>query len=171
MSLASRISDLAISIATRLKLVLTLINGNVLDLSALNTTAKNNLVAAINEVKAATDAAGGGASINDGVTGSGSTWSSTKISGEISGAVTALVDGAPGAIDTLNELAAALGDDPSFASSTAAALGNRVRTDTATQGLDATQQGNARTNIGAVAASDVGNTDTDFVETFTTGLL
>jgi hypothetical protein len=33
----------------------------------------------------------------------------------VAAAVAALIDGAPGAIDTLNELAAALGDDPNFA--------------------------------------------------------
>lgn len=34
-----------------------------------------------------------------------------------------VIDGAPGALDTLNELAAALGDDPNFAATTATALG------------------------------------------------
>lgn len=33
----------------------------------------------------------------------------------VAAAIAALIDGAPGAIDTLNELAAALGDDPNFA--------------------------------------------------------
>lgn len=37
-------------------------------------------------------------------------------------AVSALVDAAPGALDTLNELAAALGDDANFASTVTAAL-------------------------------------------------
>lgn len=36
-----------------------------------------------------------------------------------------VLDGAPGALDTLNELAAALGDDPNFAATVTAALGNR----------------------------------------------
>jgi len=37
-----------------------------------------------------------------------------------------LVDSAPTTLDTLNELAAALGDDPNFATSTASAIGDRL---------------------------------------------
>jgi len=40
-------------------------------------------------------------------------------------AVANLVDSAPETLDTLNELAAALGDDPNFATTTATSLGNR----------------------------------------------
>ncbi len=71
---------------------------------------------------------------------------------------------------TLDELAAALGDDANFAATTTTALGNRVRVDTAAQGLTAPQQTNARTNIDAASATDVGNTATDFVATFNAGL-
>lgn len=60
----------------------------------------------------------------------------------------AVVNGAPGALDTLNELAAALGNDASFATTITNALAARVRTDTASQGLNSTQQSNARTNLG-----------------------
>ena len=52
MSLASRITDFATAVGTALKSTRTLVNGNVADLSALNTTNKTNLVAAINEVNA-----------------------------------------------------------------------------------------------------------------------
>lgn len=61
--------------------------------------------------------------------------------------VAALVDSSPSTLDTLNELAAALGDDPNFATTTATSLGNRVRTDTAAQGLTAQQKTNAKTNL------------------------
>ena len=67
-------------------------------------------------------------------------------------AVSNLVDSAPGTLNTLNELAAALGDDANFATTTSTALGNRVRVDTASQGLNTTQKSNARTNIGAQVA-------------------
>lgn len=67
-------------------------------------------------------------------------------------AVSALVDSAPETLDTLNELAAALGDDPNFATTTSTALGNRVRVDINNQGLSSTQKTNARTNIGAQVA-------------------
>jgi hypothetical protein len=40
----------------------------------------------------------------------------------IAAAIAGVVDSAPGTLDTLNELAAALGDDPNFAATTAAAL-------------------------------------------------
>lgn len=44
---------------------------------------------------------------------------------DIATAISALVDGAPGLIDTLNELAAALGDDPNFAATMATALAGK----------------------------------------------
>lgn len=64
-----------------------------------------------------------------------------------------LVDSAPGTLDTLNELAAALGDDPNFATTTATSLGNRLRIDIGTQGLSSTQQGYGRTNLGLGTAA------------------
>lgn len=51
---------------------------------------------------------------------------SAQVSAKISTAVAALVDSGPATLDTLNELAAALGDDPNFATTTSTALGNRV---------------------------------------------
>jgi len=67
-------------------------------------------------------------------------------------AIANLVDSAPNTLNTLNELAAALGDDPNFATTTSTALGNRVRVDINTQNLTTTQKSNARTNIGAQVA-------------------
>ena len=49
-TLQTRLQDLATRIATEVKALRTLINGNAADLTALTTTAKSNLVAAINEV-------------------------------------------------------------------------------------------------------------------------
>lgn len=48
---------------------------------------------------------------------------------ELQAAVTALVDAAPGVLDTLNELAAALGDDPNFATTIMAALALKADSD------------------------------------------
>src|SRR5210317_263052 len=67
--------------------------------------------------------------------------------------VAGIVDSAPGTLDTLNELAAALGDDPNFATTTATSLGNRLRIDTASQGLTSTQKTNALTNLGITSTS------------------
>ena len=93
-------------------------------------------------------------------------------------AVSDLVDSSPAALDTLNELAAALGDDANFSTTVNTALGNRVRVDTATQGLTDQEKLNARTNIGAVAfghshsASDItgGTLDADRLPQTITGL-
>lgn len=65
--------------------------------------------------------------------------------------IAAVVDSAPGTLNTLNELAAALGDDANYATTTANSLSNRVRVDTNNQGLSLTQKQNARTNISASA--------------------
>ena len=63
-----------------------------------------------------------------------------------------IVDTAPAALNTLNELAAALGDDANYATTTSTSLGNRLRIDVNTQGLNSTQQGYALTNLGITAS-------------------
>ncbi len=78
--------------------------GRVGTLSGLTTTDKTNLVAALNEVKASVAAAG--VQINDAAASNTTTYSSTKINAQINNAITALISGAPGAQDTLAELAA-----------------------------------------------------------------
>ena len=54
-TLQARITDLATRMATECKSLRTLINKNASDLSALTTTQKGSLVAAINELKTAID--------------------------------------------------------------------------------------------------------------------
>ena len=70
--------------------------------------------------------------------------------------VAALVASAPAALDTLNELATALGNDANFATTTATSLGNRLRVDIDTQSLSASQKVNARTNLGLAAVASSG---------------
>jgi hypothetical protein len=65
--------------------------------------------------------------------------------------VAGVVDTAPAALNTLNELAAALGDDANFSTTTSTALGNRLRVDINNQGLTGTQQANGITNLGITA--------------------
>ncbi|WP_197433811.1 tail fiber domain-containing protein [Agrobacterium vitis] len=72
---------------------------------------------------------------------------------DISAAIAALVNSSPAALDTLNELATALGNDPNFATTMSTALGNRLRVDTAAQGLTDTQKANGRTNMGLGSAA------------------
>ena len=162
MSLESRIIALAQAVGADVK-ALTAAQGS---LSALNTTTKTSLVAAINELL--TLIGGAGAQINDSA-GNGDTsvtWSADKIFDSIETAKTAvkndLVNGAGAALDTLNELAAALGNDSSFAATIAAEVANRVRYD-AVQTLTAPQQAQARANIGAQSAAAIGDPDHDLV--------
>ena len=171
-TLETRLNNLATRVATECKALRTLVNGNAVDLVALTTTAKGSLVAALNELQSEIDAIGSPATINDASSASTTqTWSITKISSEIAAALNALTTGAPTALNTLDELAAALGDDANFASTVTTALGNRVRTDTAAQGLTLPQKLNARTNIDAYGSIELGNPDADLVATFNTGLV
>lgn len=73
--------------------------------------------------------------INDGVTSNVKTWSSTKINSEISTAVSGLVDGAPELLNTLNELAAAIADNPNYATDVANLVGTKQDSFTAADGL------------------------------------
>lgn len=115
MSLSTNVSNLATRVATEIKSLRTLVNNNAGDLTALTTTDKSNLVAALNELNAAIGAIDLTDLISDTTTTTTTTWSSTKIDSSIDAAVAALVDGAPELLNTLNELAAALGDDENFA--------------------------------------------------------
>lgn len=161
MSLELRIVALAQAIGGDVK---TLTNKQG-DLTSLSTTAKGNLVAAINELYSAIGNAG--AQIND-TAGDGDTlvtWSANKIHDTIEAAKLAvkseLVNGASAALDTLSELAAALNNDPTFAATIATELGNRVRFD-AVQTLTTAQKLQACTNIG------VGDPERDLAAVYVT---
>ena len=167
MTLEQRLIALAQVIGADIK-ALNLAQGS---LSTLATTAKASLVAAINELYDLVGA-GGGAAIDD-AAGDGATavtWSADKIHDTIEAAKTSvkdeLTDGAAAALDTLAELAAALNDDPNFAATIAGEIANRVRYDAA-QTLTAPQQAQARANIGALGAVEIGNPDHDFVADYT----
>tara|TARA_R100001440_G_scaffold36558_5_gene55694 strand:+ start:2557 stop:5673 length:3117 start_codon:yes stop_codon:yes gene_type:complete len=64
--------------------------------------------------------------------------------------IASLIDSAPTALDTLNELAAALGDDASFSTTITTALGKRLRFD-ASQSLSSGEITQALTNLGITA--------------------
>ena len=163
-TLQVRITDLATRVATECKSIRTLMNANSSDLSALTTTQKTSLVAAINELKSSITALGTPLTISDSTSNTTQVWSSSKVASEIQAAKDAITNGAASALDTLAELAAAIGNDANFASTITTALGYRLRFDTA-QTLTAGQITQACANIG------IGEPDTDFVTTFNSGLV
>jgi phage-related tail fiber protein len=70
-------------------------------------------------------------------------------------AIANLVSSAPTTLETLNEIASALGDDPNFSATITAALGFRLRIDAA-QGLTSGQQAQGRSNLGLATVSASG---------------
>lgn len=177
-TLATRLSDLATRIASECKSIRTLVNGNASSNVTLITTAKSNLVAAINEVKAQinnSDAAGY-AKINDTATsGATITYSVDKIKSEIASTAAATKDailgGAGAAYDTLSELQALIQGEAADITNIMTALGNRLRVDINNQGLTATQKANGRANLDAYGSVELGNPDTDFTVVFANGLV
>jgi hypothetical protein len=83
----------------------------------------------------------------------GTAWKQIADTAYVTTAISNLVDSAPAALDTLNELAAALGDDASFSTTMSTALGNRLRIDVNNQNLSSTELANARTNLGLGTAA------------------
>ena len=73
--------------------------------------------------------------------------SNAAVKDAIDTAISNLVDGAPTALDTLNELAAALGDDASFSTTVTNSIGNSLRFDSS-QTLTSSQKTQALTNLG-----------------------
>lgn len=140
MSLETRVNALATQLGVDYKALLSLI-GVVADLD----TVAGDLVGAINEVVSAVNAASG---IDDSVTSAGSTWSSSKIDSELSLAVSGLVDSSPDVLNTLNELASALENNPDVIVQIRSLVNDNA---TAIQ----------------VLAANVGDTDADFLETYT----
>lgn len=161
MSLETKIIALAQAIGSDVK-ALTIKQG---DLTSLSTTAKGSLVGAINELYSLLGSSG---AVIDDAAGNGATsvtWSADKIYDTIEAAKTAvtnsLVDGAAAALNTLAELAAALGNDANYAATVATELGNRVRYDAA-QTLTTPQKLQACTNIG------IGDPESNFVGAYAT---
>ena len=163
MSLATRIESLVIRVAQEFNDV----RAKAGNLANLTTTDKSNLVAAINELKAAVVSS---AVIDDAHVAATTTYSSNKIVSLLDALKTEILGGADAAYDTLVEIQQLLQNGTSGLDALLAAVNNRVRFDAA-QSLTVAEQLQARSNIGAVAASDVGNTDTDFVAVFVVALV
>jgi capsid protein len=158
MSLATRIESLVIRVAQEFNDV----RATAGNLASLSTTDKSSLVAAINELKAAVVSS---AVIDDTQVATTSTYSSSKIVTLLDALKADILGGADTAYDTLVEIQQLLQNGTTGLDALLAAVNLRVRFDAA-QTLTPSEQDQARTNIGAVAAADVGNTDTDFVAIF-----
>ena len=163
MSLATRIESLVIRVAQEFNDV----RAKAGNLANLTTTDKSNLVAAINELQAAVVPS---ALMDDAHIAATTTYSSNKIVSLLDALKTEILGGADAAYDTLVEIQQLLQNGTSGLDALLAAVNNRVRFDAA-QSLTVAEQLQARSNIGAVAASDVGNTDTDFVAVFVGALV
>jgi len=142
MSLATRLSDLAYAIGTDMKQFRVWITGSSSgDLTGLSTTTKSDIISAINEVNAkptsgapadATTVSKGIIEIADlaevaagidasrAVTAAGVRQERDALKTEILGV------GVPAALDTLDELAQALGDDANFAATVTTTLATKV---------------------------------------------
>ena len=145
-------------------LALNALKSNVGTLSSLSTTERTSTVAAINELKAEIQsvASSVGATINDAATTSTTqTWSVTKIAAEIQVAVDSLIDSAPGTLDTLNELAAAIQSNDGDLSGIITSLTKRVRVDGA-QAFTALEKQQARDNIDVFSKDEIGDINFDF---------
>ncbi|CAN5753047.1 hypothetical protein BH11PSE12_BH11PSE12_08170 [soil metagenome] len=164
-TLESRLNALAQAIGTDIK-SLSIKQG---DLSSLNTTAKGNLVAAINEILLL--AQSGSSLIDDASVSGVKTYSSTKVETQLTAAIAALRTelkaGAGAALDTFAELASALNNDASFSATIATSLSKRIRTD-AVQTFSLAEKLQARQNIDALGSVELGNIDADFVNAYTT---
>jgi len=158
MSLQTRIESLVIRIAQEFNTL----NGKTGTLASLTTTDKSSLVAAINELQSAVLS---GTGIDDANVALTTTYSSTKIVTLLDTLKAEILGGADAAYDTLVEIQQLLQDGTSGLDALLAAVNNRVRFDAA-QTLTVIEQQQARSNIGAVALTAIGDVDTDFVAVF-----
>jgi hypothetical protein len=158
MTLQIRLSELAQAIAVDVKKL-------YINLSALTTTAKSNLVSAINELNSSFLAAG----IDDTAPSTSLTksYSANKVTELLVSLKSDILGGAGASYDTLLELQNLLVNDESAISGLLAAVANRVRFDES-QSLTAAQSLIARTNIGAVGFVDTGDLETNLVSVYNT---
>ena len=152
--LTQSINDGFAQITTLLKQVNTTLKGNQGDLTKLSTADKTSLVNALNELKTTID---NKTSINDGQTTTANTWSATKISNEITQAITNLINGADASSDTLKELADKI--------AALAQADNGLVSANQLQAFNEQQKAQARSNIDVYSKAEIGDINTNFVNT------
>lgn len=158
MSLQTQLNSLVVRLAQEFNKV----QQRTGSLADLNTADKSSLVAAINELLGSATAALG---IDDDNLSATSTFSSNKIVALLDELKSSLLGGADEAFDTLLELQQALQNDQTGLAAVLVALDHRLRVDEA-QTLTPEEQAIARSNIGAAATDDLGDTTVDWVAVF-----
>jgi hypothetical protein len=113
------------------------------DLTTLTTTAKNSIVAALNELKTGLTAV------------SSSAVDSAYVDQKVAEAITGLEDNAPEVLNTIGEISTALKNDPEIVNTILAALAKRVRVD-AVQSFTVAEmdQGCKNLGIGEISTFD-----------------
>lgn len=155
--LTQSINDGFAQITTLLKQVNTTLKGNQGDLTKLSTADKTSLVNALNELKTSI---GNNTSIDDSKATAANTWSATKISGEITTAITKLINGADVSSDTLKELADKI--------AALAQADNGLVSASQSQTFTEQQKARARSNIDVYSKAEIGDINTNFVTTINT---
>lgn len=89
---------------------------------------------------------------------------------DVDAKIAALVNGAGTTLDTLKELADALGGDANFATTMTTALGNRLRID-ASQTLTETQRAFGRANLDVYSKTEIGDPENNLVAVFEAALV
>ena len=155
--LTQSINDGFAQITTLLKQVNNALKSSQGDLTKLSTTDKTSLVNALNELKNTID---NKTSINDSQKTTANTWSATKISNEITQAITNLINGADASSDTLKELADKI--------TALAQADNGLVSASQAQPFTEQQKAQARTNIDVYSKAEIGDINTNFVTTINT---
>ena len=155
--LTQSINDGFAQITTLLKQVNNTLKGSQGDLTKLGTADKTSLVNALNELKTTID---NKTSINDSQTTTSNTWSATKISNEITTAITNLINGADSSSDTLKELVDKI--------TALAQADSGLVSASQSQPFTAQQKSQARTNIDVYTKAEIGDINTNFVTTINT---
>lgn len=96
--------------------------------------------------------------------------STQNVSDHVATEIAAVINAAPGALDTLDELAAALGDDANFATTMTTALATKLDFGAA-QTLTAGQQTQGQDNLQVYSRTELGDPETDLVALFNAALL
>lgn len=155
--LTQSINDGFAQITTLLKQVNNTLKGNQGDLTNLSTADKTSLVNALNELKTTID---NKSSINDSQATTTNTWSATKISNEITTAIANLINGVDVSSDTLKELADKI--------ASLAQADNGLVSANQAQAFTAAQKLQARSNIDVYSKAEIGDINTNFVNTINT---